>query len=179
MTTTSFVISSPPPLLLPPQTLNRHLSSIVPNFQSQLPQALVGVRNQRNSNFRLMAMAAGGDFEKIGVPRSVPVRVAHELLQAGHRYLDVRTPEEFSAGHASGAINVPYMFRAGAGMTKNPNFLEEVSKHFGKDAEIIVGCQSGKRSLMAATDLSYAGFSGITDIAGGYAAWTQNGLPTE
>lgn len=25
-----------------------------------------------------------------GVPASVPVRVAHELLQAGHRYLDVR-----------------------------------------------------------------------------------------
>lgn len=23
------------------------------------------------------------------------------------------------------------------------------------------------------------GFSGITDIAGGYAAWTQTGLPTE
>ncbi|KAK9284968.1 hypothetical protein L1049_024150 [Liquidambar formosana] len=90
-----------------------------------------------------------------------------------------RTPEEFSAGHAPGAINIPYMYRAGSGMTKNPKFLEEVSSHFGKDDEIIVGCQSGKRSLMAATDLLSAGFSGITDIAGGYAAWTQIGLPTE
>lgn len=26
----------------------------------------------------------------VAVPTSVPVRVAHELLQAGHRYLDVR-----------------------------------------------------------------------------------------
>lgn len=112
-------------------------------------------------------------------PTSVPVRVAHELLQAGHRYLDVRTAEEFSAGHAAGAVNVPYMFRLGSGMTKNPNFVEEVLAIFGKDDEIIVGCQLGKRSLMAATDLISAGFTGITDIAGGYAAWVQIELPTE
>ncbi|TQE06194.1 hypothetical protein C1H46_008259 [Malus baccata] len=41
------------------------------------------------------------------------------------------------------------------------------------------GCQLGKRSMMAATDLVAAGFTGITDIAGGYAVWTQTGLPTE
>ncbi|XP_068646271.1 thiosulfate sulfurtransferase 16, chloroplastic-like isoform X1 [Aristolochia californica] len=116
--------------------------------------------------------------EAVGVPRSVPVRVAHELLQAGHRYLDVRTSDEFSTGHAPDAINVPYMFRVGSGMTKNPNFVEEVASHFGKDDEIIVGCLSGKRSLMAATDLQCAGYTGITDIAGGYSAWVQNGLPT-
>lgn len=34
--------------------------------------------------------AARNDVEAIGVPTSVPVRVAHELVQAGHRYLDVR-----------------------------------------------------------------------------------------
>jgi hypothetical protein len=34
--------------------------------------------------------ALRGNLEAIGVPTSVPVRVAHELLQAGHRYLDVR-----------------------------------------------------------------------------------------
>ncbi|XP_021907898.1 thiosulfate sulfurtransferase 16, chloroplastic-like [Carica papaya] len=117
--------------------------------------------------------------EAQGVPTSVPVRVAHELFLAGHRYLDVRTPEEFSAGHASGAINVPYMYRVGSGMTKNTNFLDQVSSHFGKYDEIIVGCQLGKRSLMAAADLLAAGFTSVTDIAGGYAAWTQNGLPTE
>lgn len=31
-----------------------------------------------------------GNLEAVGVPTSVPVRVAHELLLAGHRYLDVR-----------------------------------------------------------------------------------------
>ncbi|KAL5706326.1 Rhodanese-like domain-containing protein 15 [Ranunculus cassubicifolius] len=128
---------------------------------------------------RLIAMASARNADNIDVLKSVPVRVAHELIQAGYRYLDVRTPEEFSGGHPVGAINVPYMFKAGNGMRKNPNFLKGVAKHFGKDAEIVVGCHSGKRSLMAATELALAGYGGVTDIAGGYMAWKQNGLPTE
>ncbi|KAL5168704.1 Rhodanese-like domain-containing protein 15, chloroplastic [Glycine soja] len=123
--------------------------------------------------------ALQGNLEAVRVPTSVPVRVAYELLLAGHRYLDVRTPEEFNAGHAPGAINIPYMFRVGSGMTKNSNFIREVSSNFRKEDEIIVGCELGKRSMMAASDLLAAGFTGLTDMAGGYAAWTQNGLPTE
>ncbi|XP_019423887.1 PREDICTED: thiosulfate sulfurtransferase 16, chloroplastic-like [Lupinus angustifolius] len=118
------------------------------------------------------------NLEAIKVPTSVPVRVAYELLLAGHKYLDVRTQEEFNAGHAIDAVNIPYMFKAGSGMTKNPDFVKEVSSHFRKDDEILVGCQLGKRSMMAANNLLAAGFIGVTDIAGGYAAWTQNGLPT-
>ncbi|CAD6338254.1 unnamed protein product [Miscanthus lutarioriparius] len=111
------------------------------------------------------------------VPRSVPVRVAYELQQAGHRYLDVRTEGEFSAGHPEGAVNIPYMNRTGSGMTKNTHFLEQVPRIFGKDDEIIVGCQSGKRSLMAATELCSAGFTAVTDIAGGFSTWRENELP--
>ncbi|KAJ8441061.1 hypothetical protein Cgig2_020352 [Carnegiea gigantea] len=184
----------------------------------------------RNSNYRSRRAGVTSNLEatETGVPTSVAVRVAYELLQAGHRYLDVRTPEEFSAGHVPGALNIPYLFRVGSvgalqsfpfrnslilvvldapcfhtvsfvlidtGMTKNPNFLAQVSSHFGKDDEILIfsswldhvdkyddyiqGCQSGKRSLMAANDLQSAGYTGIMDVAGGYAAWTQSGLPTE
>ncbi|MQL84783.1 hypothetical protein Taro_017303 [Colocasia esculenta] len=145
---------------------------------------------------RSCSVSTEGDPEEAGgVPGSVPVRVAHELLQSGHRYLDVRSPQEFMSGHAVGATNIPYMFQAASGMhsrlspsflsilhlctdqgcynfdtgmTKNPQFLEEVSSTFEKDDEIIVGCRSGKRSLMAASDLMSAGFTGVTDIAGGY-----------
>ncbi|KAF5175798.1 Rhodanese-related sulfurtransferase [Thalictrum thalictroides] len=171
--------------------LSRYLASTFASIQRQCqhsqlllpppPTSFVGNNKTHSfSNIRMMAMAASGEnSEKFELPKSVPVRVAHELLQAGHHYLDVRTFEEFTAGHALGAVNIPYMFKAGDGMKKNPDFLEEVSKRFGKDDEIIVGCQSGKRSLMAATDLSSAGFTGVTDIAGGYSAWRQNGLPTE
>ncbi|XP_010550490.1 PREDICTED: thiosulfate sulfurtransferase 16, chloroplastic [Tarenaya hassleriana] len=131
--------------------------------------------------FRGKAMAASSPRVNAEAVRatSVPVRVAHELLLAGHRYLDVRTPEEFRAGHASGAINVPYMVRVASGLSKNPDFVQQVSAHFRKYDEIIVGCKIGKRSLMATTDLLAAGFTGVTDIAGGYDAWKQNGLPTQ
>ncbi|KAK6127580.1 hypothetical protein DH2020_038670 [Rehmannia glutinosa] len=92
------------------------------------------------------------------------------------------TPDEFSEGHVVGAVNVPFMLRLGPGfanrMTRNPKFLEQVLANFSKDDEIIVGCQLGKRSFMAASELLSAGFTGITDMAGGYAAWVQNGLPT-
>uniref|UniRef100_M4F7Y0 Rhodanese domain-containing protein n=1 Tax=Brassica campestris TaxID=3711 RepID=M4F7Y0_BRACM len=123
-------------------------------------------------------MAEGGNR----VPSSVSAIDAHELLQAGHRYLDVRTPEEFSQGHATGAINVPYMNRGNFfafWMSKNPNFLEQVSSHFGKGDEVLVGCQSGGRSLRATAELLDAGFTGVKDISGGYSAWAQNGLPTQ
>lgn len=39
--------------------------------------------------------AIRGNIEATGVPTSVPVRVAHELLQAGHKYLDVRCVARF------------------------------------------------------------------------------------
>ncbi|EEF31635.1 thiosulfate sulfurtransferase 16, chloroplastic [Ricinus communis] len=159
-----------------PSNLNNRKLLLLPLINN--PRRLsIGI-NQKSVSFCPKA-GLRGNLEAVGVPTSVPVRVAHELLLAGHRYLDVRTPEEFSAGHVVGAINIPYMYRVGSGMKKNTKFLEQVSSHFGKYNEIIIGCQSGKRSMMAATDLLSAGYTAVTDIAGGYAAWTQNGLPTE
>ncbi|RDX71408.1 Rhodanese-like domain-containing protein 15, chloroplastic [Mucuna pruriens] len=122
------------------KSLNPHKGRITASVPTKFP------------NFRTED-GVKGNLEAVRVPTSVPVRVAYELLLAGHRYLDVRTPEEFNAGHAPGAINIPYFFRVGSGMTKNSNFLREVSSYFRKDDEIIVGCQLGKRSMMAATDL--------------------------
>ncbi|KAF4373816.1 hypothetical protein F8388_007722 [Cannabis sativa] len=137
------------------------------------------IKPNKAPNFCPKATTLRRNLETTRVPISVPVRVAHELLQAGHRYLDVRTPEEFSAGHAPGAVNIPYMYRVGSGMTRNPHFVAEVSSHFRKQDEIIVGCQSGKRSMMAATDLLASGYTYITDIAGGFATWSHNSLPME
>ncbi|KAF8026280.1 hypothetical protein BT93_F2936 [Corymbia citriodora subsp. variegata] len=109
--------------------------------------------------------------------QSVTVDVAHDLLRKGHRYLDVRTSDEFKAGHPPGALNIPYMFKIGAEMLKNPQFLDEVSSHFAKDDALVVGCKSGRRSLMAVTDLQSAGFGRVANVAGGYSAWREKGLP--
>lgn len=108
--------------------------------------------------------------------RSVPVQVAKELLEAGHFYLDVRTAEEFASGHVAGAVNVPYMFKQSTGMTKNQHFLEDVAAAFDKGDELVVGCQSGKRSLAAVTELQAADYACVTDVSGGFHAWKESGL---
>ncbi|XVF62253.1 hypothetical protein PTKIN_Ptkin08bG0202600 [Pterospermum kingtungense] len=173
-----FSASSLPSSLCPQNLHHRSAGSFPVGVNTQRCRSVSVVRKKLNFCPKA-ALRENVQQQATGVPTSVPVRVAHELHQAGHRYLDVRTPEEFSAGHVPGAINIPYMYKFGSGMTKNPNFVAEVSVHFGKYDEIIVGCQLGKRSLMAATDLLADGFTAVTDIAGGYAAWTQNQLPTE
>nr|AAA80302.1 senescence-associated protein [Arabidopsis thaliana] len=154
------------------------------SFKCQLPTRRgVIVADLRNSNFRWRkaTTTSRGNVaaEAVKIPTSVPVRVARDVAQAGYRYLDVRTPDEFSIGHPTRAINVPYMYRVGSGMVKNPSFLRQVSSHFRKHDEIIIGCESGQMSFMASTDLLTAGFTAITDIAGGYVAWTENELPVE
>ncbi|CAE6157209.1 unnamed protein product [Arabidopsis arenosa] len=154
------------------------------SFKCRLPTRRGIVADLRNSNFRWRKAATttsrgNVSTEAVKIPTSVPVRVARELAQAGYRYLDVRTPDEFSIGHPTRAINVPYMYRVGSGMVKNPSFLRQVSSHFRKHDEIIIGCESGQMSFMASTDLLTAGFTAVTDIAGGYVAWTENELPVE
>eukprot|EP00250_Pteridium_aquilinum_P007922 c17534_g1_i1 orf=761-1126(-) len=111
-------------------------------------------------------------------PITVPVDVASQLLKDGYKYLDVRTQEEFLKGHVEGAINIPFMFKVETGMIKNINFVDEVLKQFKKDENVIVGCQSGRRSLMAVNDLIAEGFKGVKDMEAGMGAWIQNGYKT-
>ncbi|CAD5197040.1 unnamed protein product [Musa acuminata subsp. malaccensis] len=121
-------------------------------------------------------MSSNANAEEAVMPRSVAVTVAHELLTAGHRYLDVRTVKEFSGGHAVEVCLCPFLTPICD--TQSLNLL--MQKLYDNIRKIILGgCLSGKRSLMAASELSNAGFTGITDVAGGFSAWVENGLPTE
>uniref|UniRef100_A0A7N1A174 Rhodanese domain-containing protein n=1 Tax=Kalanchoe fedtschenkoi TaxID=63787 RepID=A0A7N1A174_KALFE len=112
---------------------------------------------------------------------TVDVLAAKDLVVGlGSHYLDVRTTEEFEKGHADveKAANIPYMFATPEGRVKNPKFLEQVSSLYRKEDHIVVGCQSGVRSLHAATDLLGAGFKDVKNMGGGYLAWVENGLAT-
>ncbi|XP_008788413.1 protein HIGH ARSENIC CONTENT 1, mitochondrial-like isoform X1 [Phoenix dactylifera] len=107
---------------------------------------------------------------------TVDVHAAKRLMCSGHRYLDVRTVEEFNKGHLENAINVPYLFFTPQGREKNSKFVEQVSLVCNKDDHIVVGCQSGMRSLPATVDLVNAGFKHAKNMGGGYAAWVENGF---
>ncbi|PSS00471.1 Thiosulfate sulfurtransferase [Actinidia chinensis var. chinensis] len=109
---------------------------------------------------------------------TVDVHAAKELIHSGHRYLDVRTAEEFKKGHVhvENTLNIPYMFNTPQGRVKNPEFMEQVLSVFKKEDPLVIGCQSGVRSVYATTDLLTAGFKHVLNMGGGYAAWVENGF---
>lgn len=81
-----------------------------------------------------------------------------DALAAGAKVLDVRTPQEFQGVHFPNAINIPVQLLQSR--------LAEVGD---KNAPVVVYCQSGGRSAMAATMLRSAGYKQVLD-AGGVAA---------
>jgi len=102
---------------------------------------------------------------------------AHRRKQCGEcdLHLDVRTPEEYQEVHAPDSLLVPYMLKQGDKMVPNPNFLSEVEKLTGGNLErkLIVNCASGRRSAMAAEELSKKGYKVIADMEGGIQQYLQ------
>ncbi|KAL0758811.1 hypothetical protein Bca101_074961 [Brassica carinata] len=108
---------------------------------------------------------------------SVDVYTAKGLLTIGHhRYLDVRTNEEFAKSHFDDALNIPYMFKTDEGRIVNPDFLPQVSSVCKKDDNLIVACNSGGRATRACVDLLNAGYEHVANMEGGYSAWVDAGF---
>lgn len=116
---------------------------------------------------------------------------ASAKLAEGWTYVDVRTTQEFEAGHPPGAVNVPLMHAGPGGMTPNPDFGRVMEAAFPRDAKIVVGCKAGGRSLRAAQVLLGAGFTNVVDQRAGWdgarnpfgqitePGWSRAGLPSE
>ena len=82
--------------------------------------------------------------------------------------IDVRTPEEYAEGHLPWASNVDW---------KSPDFLQQVEAAYPKQAPLAVYCRSGRRSAEAAEALTNGGYT-VSNLQGGYLAWTAAGKPT-
>ena len=74
-------------------------------------------------------------------------------------WIDVRSAEEFQAGHLAGAVNIVHTDIAGK--------IAEVTQD--KNAEIHLYCRSGRRSGLAEAELKKLGFTNVHN-AGGYEA---------
>lgn len=81
--------------------------------------------------------------------------------------LDVRTPEEYAAGHIPGAVNIPHEALGGR--------LDELGDD--RDIEIVVHCQSGRRAATAEQMLVAAGYTGIQHLEGDMAGWQSAARP--
>ena len=112
-------------------------------------------------------------------------------MDDGYVYLDVRTEQEYAAGHPKGAHNLPVLNAGSHGMEPNTDFLRVAEALYPKDAKILVGCRSGHRSMRAAELLVGAGYQNVIDQRAGYngvrdafgqlaePGWAASGLPVE
>ena len=81
--------------------------------------------------------------------------------------IDVRTPDEFDAGHVEGALNLD---------VQDPGFDAAVSE-LPKDGSYVVYCRSGNRSAAAAARMAELGFTDVVD-AGAFESLVAAGEPT-
>ena len=86
---------------------------------------------------------------------------AHEIL-----LIDVREPKEFAVERIHGALNYPLS-------TFDPAFLPAA-----KGVTLVFQCGTGKRSGMAADKAAAALGGDFQHLAGGIAAWKEEGLAT-
>jgi rhodanese-related sulfurtransferase len=94
-----------------------------------------------------------------------PKRAA-ELIESGAPAVDVREDDEYEAGHIAGARHV------------RMDLLSAESAGVEPGSQVVFYCRGGDRSATAATAFAGAEFEAYS-IAGGLAAWADDGLPLE
>lgn len=79
---------------------------------------------------------------------------ARRLVQErGWRLVDVRTADEFAAGHVAGALNIPV-----------DELEARLSELGAKETPLVLYCRSGRRSARAAGLLKERGFTHVADM---------------
>ncbi len=102
------------------------------------------------------------------VPEEGPADLQRRMT-SGERVvvIDVRDPDEFRDGHIEGSANISrgfLEFRIGTAVTDPAT-------------PIVLYCQTGLRSVLAAKALRELGYATVINLQGGYQKWVQSGLP--
>jgi hydroxyacylglutathione hydrolase len=96
--------------------------------------------------------------EKIGRIEQLDVRAAAARAANGAILLDVREQSEWDAGHAPGAIHIPY------------ENIRARAHELPLDRQIVTYCAGGVRSSLAASILESSGHD-VANLHGGFTAW--------
>jgi molybdopterin/thiamine biosynthesis adenylyltransferase/rhodanese-related sulfurtransferase len=107
--------------------------------------------------------------------REVSPEELQRLLAAGDgaggrrvKLVDVREADEYAAGRLPGALHLPR------------GFLElRIEGAAERDEALVLYCQGGTRSALAAHTLQQLGYRDVASLAGGYGRWSDAGLPVE
>ena len=100
------------------------------------------------------------------VAQVTPAETAAMIARGAATVIDVRGRAEWEEGHLPGVPNIPVGHVAAR--------LDELPT----DKPVIVYCQTGARSAIAASVLQGRGLSNVMNLVGGYVAWQQSGLTT-
>jgi len=115
-------------------------------------------------------------------PKDILSIEAYDMLNTvPNTYLiDVRTRAEYQfIGHAPTAHLFPLYFMSDQLVQKdeqweyqltnnNKAFVEEISKKFQKDSNLLIICRDGTRSILAARQLIKAGFKNVYNVKDGF-----------
>jgi rhodanese-related sulfurtransferase len=101
---------------------------------------------------------------------------AFAAAQAGALMIDIRSDSDRERdGIIPGSLHIPRTvleWRTDLdSRSRNPHLG-------GLDQEIILLCDHGCSTILAAATLSQLGYTNVGDVIGGYAAWSETGLPT-
>ncbi len=99
----------------------------------------------------------------------ISVTEAHRRLRTGAVLVDVREAGEHALGIPAGAIACARGELESSPTTWLPD----------RDADVLLICGSGRRSMLAAQALAGQGYSRLASVAGGFSAWLVAGLPVQ
>jgi rhodanese-related sulfurtransferase len=96
-------------------------------------------------------------------------RETKKRLDAGERIIlvDTREDAEWARGHIPGAIHL------GKGIIERD--IEKTVPD--KEAQIVLYCGGGFRSVLAAENLQKMGYRNVVSMDGGWRGWTEAGFP--
>jgi rhodanese-related sulfurtransferase len=120
----------------------------------------------------ILSGCANKNSADIRIFKDISVQEAAELIknnQTNSQFiiLDVRTPQEFDAGHIEGALNLDFY---------SPSFQTELDK-LDKGKTYFVYCRTGNRSGQAVKMMESLGFRAAYNLSDGIAEWIASGQP--
>jgi hydroxyacylglutathione hydrolase len=101
------------------------------------------------------------------VPQITSKDLAERLRRNEAAVIDVRGRAEWAAGHLPNVPNIPL------------GYLTDRIDDVPRDKPVVVHCQSGSRSAIAASVLRARGLTNVMNLTGGFAAWQNAGHPIE
>ena len=108
-----------------------------------------------------------GGGQLLTVPQLTAAELSARRTRGDVVVIDVRGRAEWEEGHLPGVPNIPV------------GYLVKRLAEVPRDRPVVVHCQAGSRSAIAASVLQAHGISSVMNLSRGYQEWVSAGLPVE